>query len=95
MMFMVEAQLKCGVTQREIQQVRKRWATQGKERRLKSLCRSAQRYVVAGSSPRRVFWLLETKDPATVELLADHFGELWNLTTWVVLPQTIIQAVGR
>ena len=92
-MWLVEAELKCGVTLREVAQARKRWVVQGKDRQLKRACRVAQRLVVAGSSPRRVFWLLETEDPATVELLADHFGPLWNLTTSVVLPQTIGQAM--
>ncbi len=93
MMFLVEAELKCGVTQREVRAARRRWVSQGKEKRLKKICRSVQRFAVAGSAPRRVLWLLEGKDPAGVELLADHFGELWELKTSVVLPQAIGQAV--
>ena len=70
---------------------RHQWLASGKDQQLRQRCRTAQRYVVEGSSPARVFWLLDTDDPAAAALVTDHFGDLWDIAVQQVVPQAIPQ----
>ena len=74
---------------------RHQWLTQGKDEELKRRCRSAQRYVVEGHTPPRVFWILETEDQQTAALITDHFGDLWEIEVCEVAPQPIGDSVAR
>lgn len=68
---------------------RHQWMAQGKDRELKTRCRSAQRYVVEGSASPQVFWLLDTDDPEVVKLITDHFGDLWEIAVHRVTPKSV------
>lgn len=96
MWFWVMAQAKDGVEPEAIAAKRKQWVSEGKDQKVRKLCRTAQRYVVAGSAPTQVFWLLDTDDPAAVQLITEHFSDLWTIDAHVVLPQHLAEAVkGR
>ena len=95
MWFWIMAQAKDGADQDAIVAKRKQWVSQGKDQQVRKLCRTAQRYVIVGESPVQIFWLLDTDDPGVVQLMTDHFGDLWNLEARVVLPQHIPDAVGK
>ena len=73
---------------------RHQWMTQGKDRQLKDRCRSAQRFIVEDHTPPQVFWLLDTDDPNTANLITDHFGDLWDIEIYHVTPQAIGQATA-
>lgn len=94
MWFWVMAQAKDGVTSEAIAAKRKQWVSQGKDQQVRKLCRSAQRFVVVGNAPTQVFWLIDADDPAVVQLITEHFGELWTIDAHVVMPQPIPEAVG-
>jgi hypothetical protein len=94
MWFWVMAQAKDGVDAEAIAAKRRQWVSQGRDQQVRKRCRSAQRYVVVGSAPTRVFWLLETDDPGAAQLITEHFGRLWTIDTRVVAPQPIVQAIG-
>lgn len=87
------AQAKDGVGQEAIAAKRRQWVSQGKDQEVRKRCRTAQRYVVVGSAPAQVFWLLETDDPGAAQLITEHFGELWTIDTHVVASQQIAEAV--
>ena len=70
---------------------RHQWVAQGKDRELAKRCRTAQRYIVEGQSPPKVFWLLEADAPDAVNLITDHFGDLWTIEVVRVSPQAINQ----
>lgn len=93
MWFWVMAKAKETVGAEAIAAKRKQWVSQGKDQQLRQRCRTAQRYVVVGSAPPTVFWLIETEDPSAVHLITEHFGELWEIDTHVVLPQPVAEAV--
>ncbi|MBI4322900.1 MAG: hypothetical protein HY596_01345 [Candidatus Omnitrophica bacterium] len=93
MWFWVTAQAKDGSDAQAIAAKRRQWVSQGKDQEVRKRCRMAQRYVVVGSAPARVFWLLETDDPGAVGLIAEHFGPLWTIDTHVVTPQPVAQAL--
>jgi hypothetical protein len=94
MWFWVMAQAKEAVSQEAITAKRKQWVSQGKDQQVRKLCRTAQRYVVVGSAPTQVFWLLDTDDTSVIQLITEHFGELWTIDTHGVVPQPIAEAVG-
>ncbi len=95
-MFLVEAELKRGIPARWVIDLRERWVNTGKERKLKRLCRSASRYVIAGSKPLRVLWLLRTEKRAAADLIKGHFGRIWKIKIFRVSEQTIGRALrGR
>ncbi len=79
-------------TETTIAAKRHQWLAQGKDQQLGACCRLAQRYVVEGHSPPKVFWLLETEDPTATELIADHFGDLWEIDVHQVTPQAIAKS---
>ena len=70
---------------------RHQWLAQGMDQALRQRCRSAQRYVVERHRPPKVFWLLETDDPAAASLITGHFGDLWEIEVHQVTPQAIGQ----
>ena len=94
MWLWVMAQAKEGISPEAITTKRKQWVSQGKDQQVRKFCRTAQRYVVVGSAPTQVFWLLDADDPSVVQLITEHFGELWTIDTHVVVPQLIAEAVG-
>ena len=55
----------------------------------------AQRYVVEGESPPKVFWVLDTDTPDAAKLITDHFGDLWEIEVMNVTPQAVAQAAPR
>ena len=93
MWFWVMAQAKETASPEAIAAKRKQWVSQGKDQLVRKRCRTAQRYVVVGSAPAQVSWLLDTDDPSAVQLITEHFGELWTIDARVVVPQPIPEAV--
>jgi len=94
MWFWIMAQAKDGVAQELVEAKRKQWVSQGKDQLVRQRCRTAQRYVVVGNAPTQVFWLLETDDPSVIQLMTEHFGELWSIDTHIVQPQPIGETVS-
>ena len=74
---------------------RHQWLMQGKDQELTKRCRIAQRYVVEGASPPKVFWVLDTDAPESAKLITDHFGDLWEIEVLKVTPQAVAQAASR
>ena len=74
---------------------RHQWIAQGKDQDLAKRCRMAQRYVVEGESPPKVFWVLDTDTPDAAKLITDHFGDLWEIEVMNVTPQAVAQAAPR
>ena len=74
---------------------RHQWVAQGKDRELAGRCRVAQRYLVEGQAPPKVFWLLDTDAPDAADLITDHFGDLWEIEVFQVTPQAIPPTPAR
>ena len=95
MWFSLTATAKAHATPDVIAAKRHQWVAQGKDRQLAQRCRVAQRYVVEQSVPARVLWLLDTDGPSAVQLITDHFGDLWTVEVLQVSPQSITQVSGQ
>ena len=89
MWFWLVATAKAHATPETIHARRHAWRAEGKDQQLAGRCRSASRYVVEGSTPPQVLWLLETDDRNAVNILTGHFGDLWEITVQEVTPQQI------
>ena len=83
------ATAKAGATPEAIKDKREEWVAQGKDRQLAGRCRSAQRFLLKEHTPPQVFWLLETDDSEAVNVLTNHFGDLWDIRGYEVQPQAI------
>ena len=89
MWILVKAKLKADATPDAVTQKRRDWLRQGKDRELAGRCGSAWRYVIEGTTPAEVFWILETEDRDAVKILTGHFQGLWELTTHEVRPEAL------
>ncbi|MBI4003987.1 MAG: hypothetical protein HY353_03100 [Candidatus Omnitrophica bacterium] len=92
MWYWLLATAKAHATPETIAAKRHQWVAQGKDGELAKRCRTAQRYVVEGASPTKVLWLLDTDAPDAVQLITDHFGDLWDIEVVQVTPQSMAQA---
>lgn len=92
MWLWLNATAKAHATPAVIAAKRHQWVSQGHDQALKQRCRVAQRYVVEGHTPPRVFWLLDTDDRGAVALITGHFGDLWDIEVFEVLPQHLKDA---
>jgi hypothetical protein len=95
MWYWLMATAKAHATAAVIDAKRHSWVAQGKERELMKRCRVTQRYVVDGAMPPKILWLLDTDAPDAVTLITDHFGDLWAIEVFQVIPQTLTQATSR
>ena len=77
----------------EVRRLREAWVRSGKEAQLRRLCVSATRYVIKGSEPLEVFWLLDTLDRRSAQLIKDHFSSLWDIEICDVESQPVKQAL--
>ena len=94
-MWWLVATAKSHATPAVIAAKRHQWMTQGKDQQLAQRCRMAQRYVVDGASPPKVFWVLDADAPEAAKLITDHFGDLWEIEVLKVTPQAVAQAAPR
>lgn len=85
----LDAVVRPGKSGEEVRRKREEWINQGKEKLILEKCKSAQRFGVIGSSPQRVFWLIETEDESISKLISEHFGDVWEIKTYKVNPQSI------
>jgi hypothetical protein len=76
------------VTRKDIYRERASWL-KNKEKVFQKKCKTIKRYEVIGSSPLKVFFLIETDDPKTLNVLSSHFGDAWDSQTFPVIERGI------
>ena len=80
------------VMRTEIYQERASWL-KNKAKIFEKKCKTIKRYEVMGSSPVKVFFLIETDDPRTLNILSNHFGDAWYSETFPVIERRIAEAL--
>lgn len=93
MWIWIDAEVRPGKSEQEVKTKREGWIGQGKDKLLLERCVSAKRFGILGSSPQRVFWLIETEDEDAPELISEHFGDVWDIKTYKVNPQSITEVL--
>lgn len=77
----------------EINKERSEWYNRGRNRAFQDMCRKIDRYEVAGKSPLRIIFIIETDDPHALNILSHHFGGGWTSVTYPVLQREMVEAL--
>lgn len=93
MWYIAAFNAKENTTQEEISKERKEWIKKGKDKLFHKMCRTINRYEVLGTVPLKIFFVIETDDPAALNLLSHHFGDGWNSVTYPITPREIYEAL--
>ncbi len=81
------------VTRKDIYRERAEWLKKGKEKIFQKKCKTIKRYEVIGSSPLKIFFVIETDDPTALNILSNHFGDAWNSMTYPTIQRGIAEAL--
>ncbi len=92
MWYVVELNAKEDVARKEIYHERSEWLRK-KAKMFMRKCKTLRRFEVPGSSPVKVFFLVETDDPRTVNVLSNHFGDAWYSVAYPVIERGIAEAL--
>lgn len=77
----------------EINRERKEWYTKGRDKNFQRMCQRIERYEVAGKSPLKIIFVIETDDPHALNILSHHFGNKWISITYPALQREIYEAL--
>jgi hypothetical protein len=92
MWYVVVLEVKEDVALKEIYYERSEWLKKRAKAFLKK-CKTLKRFEVAGCSPVKVFFLIETDDPRTLNMLSNHFGDTWDSVIYPVIERGIAEAL--
>jgi hypothetical protein len=81
------------VTRKNIHRERAEWIEKGRDKILQKKCKTINRYEVLGTSPLKIFFVIETDDPTALNILSNHFGDAWNSVTCPIIQREIIDAL--
>jgi hypothetical protein len=81
------------VTISEIRNERKEWFKKGLDKIFQQRCKTIRRFEVIGSSPKKLFFVVETDDPTAINLLSNHFGDAWHSVTYPIIEREIAAAL--
>lgn len=94
MWYVVVLDAKEDVSRKEIYYERSEWLKKRAKVFLKK-CKTLKRFEVAGSSPVKVFFVIETDDPSTLNVLSNHFGDTWDSVIYPVIERGIAEALKK
>lgn len=80
-------------TREDIEKCREDWLNQGKDQDLAKKCHSIERFEVLGKNPLRVFIIIETDNPNTLNVLSRFFGDAWHSVTYPIAKREILEAL--
>ncbi|KAF0143318.1 MAG: hypothetical protein FD156_2737 [Nitrospirae bacterium] len=92
MLYVSVFDAKEGTSQVEINREREQWIREGKEKIFQDRCKSINRYEVLGISPLKIFFVIDTDDPAALNMISRHFGDKWNSVTYPATKREISEA---
>ncbi|MBE0426540.1 MAG: hypothetical protein IBX72_07820 [Nitrospirae bacterium] len=72
---------------------RAEWFKKGLDKIFQTRCKSIKRFEVLGISPRKIFFVIETDDPTSLNLLPNHFGDAWNSVTYPIIQREMVEAL--
>lgn len=81
------------VTRKDIYRERVEWIKKGKDKTFQKRCKTIKRYEVLGSSPLKIFFVIETDEPIVLNMLSNHFGDVWNSVTYPMVQREIAEAL--
>lgn len=80
-------------TVEEIMKEREEWIRKGRDKVFESKCSRIERYEVAGTSPLKIIFIIETDNTRALNVLSRHFGNLWYSATYPAIQRGIYEAL--
>jgi hypothetical protein len=80
-------------TLEDINREREEWLNKGRDKVFEKMCKSIERYEVAGLTPLRIMFIIDTEDPQALNVLSRHFGDYWDCVTYPVIHRMIFEAL--
>lgn len=80
-------------TTEDITREREEWFGMGKDKIFQGMCKKIRRYEIAGKSPLRIIFIIETKNPRALNMLSRHFGNEWISTSYPAIHREIYEAM--
>jgi hypothetical protein len=84
---------KVNVSIDEINKERESWYEKGRNKIFQKRCQRIERFEVAGKSPQRIIFVIETKDHHALNILSHHFGDHWVSVSYPALKREIHEAM--
>lgn len=81
------------VSLKEIDREREEWIKKGRDKVFSQKCRTISRYEVAGISPLKVIFVIDTEDPSALNLITRHFGDKWYSVSYPIIQREIYEAL--
>ncbi len=79
----------------EIMRERQEWFSMGKDKIFQDMCQKIDRYEIAGKSPLRIIFIIETDNPRALNLLSRHFGNEWISTAYPAIHRELYEALEQ
>lgn len=93
MLYLAIFDAKEEATLEEINHEREEWLRKGRDRVFERMCSRIERYEVAGLSPMKIAFLIETEDHTALNVISHHFGDHWNSVSFPVIQRGIYEAL--
>jgi hypothetical protein len=77
----------------DILKERKKWVEEGKDKLFHEKCKVIRRYEVLGHFPLKIIFIIQTEDPLILNMLANHFGDAWNVETYPMVEREIYETI--
>ncbi len=81
------------VTIDAINREREEWYRKGRDKIFQKMCTRIDRYEIAGKSPLRIIFIIETDNPHALNMLTHHFGNEWITNTYPILQREMHEAM--
>ncbi len=93
MLYLSVFDAKEDVTIEEINREREEWVRKGKSKVFEKMCGRIERFEVAGSSPLKIYFIIDTEQPNALNILSHHFGGLWYSVSYPIIERGIFEAL--
>lgn len=79
----------------DITREREEWFNMGKDKIFQSMCQKIDRYEIAGKSPLRIIFIIETDNPQALNMLSRHFGNKWMSSAYPAIYRELYEALEQ
>jgi hypothetical protein len=93
MLYLASFDAKDDTKTEEITREREEWFNMGKDKIFQSMCQKIDRYEIAGKSPLKIIFIIETDNPRALNILSRHFGNEWISTTYPAIKRELYEAM--
>ncbi|HDH00769.1 MAG TPA: hypothetical protein ENG80_03040 [Nitrospirae bacterium] len=93
MLYVSVFDAKEGISIEAINREREEWYRKGKDKTFRKMCKKIDRYEIAGKSPLKIIFIIESDNAQALNVLSRHFGDKWISTTYPAIQREIYEAM--